>query len=100
MALRAISISKILFDGDWYEMNRTELGLREQDLLNSSIILQAKTAGASVKVRIVGMDLPQKLVFRMNGRIRLGSGMIIYENNDLETKESGPLELNSLDKEL
>jgi len=99
LALRAISISKVLFDENWHELSSSELGAREQQNVYSSIVLLAKAQKSEVKIKIVGYDIPKKLVFQMNSKIRIGNNMIIYNDNNVFKQDTESLPLGSLDSE-
>jgi len=96
MALRVISISKIIFDNGWHELSPAEKN-REIGSENFMTVLRANSQTSSIKVKIVDTDIPQELVFGMNSILRIGSGMIMYQEYDLNKEKTKSLPLNSLD---
>ena len=97
MSLHVLSISKVIFDSNWNELGISELGAREQHIANSMLVLKADSQKSTLKILIVGMNNPQKLIFGMNTKIRIGSGMLMYNSVDLTSFETLPLD--SLDGE-
>jgi len=97
MALRVISISKIIFDGGWHELSPEEK-TRERGSENFMTVLRATSQESSIKIDIVGNEIPQELVFGMNSILRIGSGMIMYQEYDLNKEKTKSLDLNALDE--
>lgn len=98
MAIRVKSISTILFDDRWEELSTGTTGSKEQHSLNSMIMFKAKSDDATIKVKIIDYDMPQKLVFRNLSRLRMGSGMMVYDDLDLDEGKCTSLERNALDE--
>lgn len=99
MALRVISISKMLFDDRWEEQSSAKIGTKEQHSLNFMLVMKAKSEQAKIRVKIVGHTAPQEMIFRLNSIVRIGSGMLVYEKLDLDETKTKPLKLHELDNE-
>jgi len=97
MPLRVISVSKIICDLRWQELGISELPPREQHSANFMVVLKANSEKSSIKLQIVGIESPQELIFANNTKVRIGSGMLMYD--DINLVDSKVLPLNSLDKE-
>jgi len=98
MALRVISVSKMLFDEGWYELQPSEISTIAGGQ-NFMTVLRANSQRSSIKVKIVDFQLPQELVFGMNSIVRIGSGMMMYQEHDLAGVKIKTLPLNSLDNQ-
>jgi len=79
MGLRVISVSKALFDERW----------REHGPVGPMLRFVAVSEQARIEIMMVGSEIPLKLFFRNNSLIRIGSGMIAYDEHALIGEKNG-----------
>jgi ABC-type cobalt transport system substrate-binding protein len=100
MAIRLITVSKVVFDDNWRQGYYDNYGQKKQDEISSMVPMYSTSDKATIKILVSGETHPKKLMFKMNVHVFVGAGMIMY---DVGYRQGGSLEnlpIGNLDDEL